>query len=100
MYKLTGVTKQYQKGHHTVAALQGVDLVIDDGEWLAIQGPTGHGKTTLLELLGGLDRATAGRAELDAPALGALGEEQAPTGRARSTGSLLPPPTPIPTPPP
>src|SRR5260370_915647 len=69
MYKLTGVTKQYQKGHHTVAALQGVDLVIDDGEWLAIQGPTGHRKPTLLQLLCGLHRAPAGRAELRAPQL-------------------------------
>jgi putative ABC transport system ATP-binding protein len=60
MYKLTGVTKEYQKGRAIVAALQGVDLVIDDGEWLAIQGPTGHGKTTLLQMLGGLDRPTAG----------------------------------------
>jgi putative ABC transport system ATP-binding protein len=60
MYKLTGVTKEYQKGRGIVAALQGVDVTIDDGEWLAIQGPTGHGKTTLLQMLGGLDRPTAG----------------------------------------
>ncbi|MGH3303440.1 MAG: ABC transporter ATP-binding protein [Streptosporangiaceae bacterium] len=60
MYKLTGVTKEYQKGRGIVAALQGVDAAIDDGEWLAIQGPTGHGKTTLLQMLGGLDRPTAG----------------------------------------
>jgi putative ABC transport system ATP-binding protein len=60
MYKLSGVTKDYQKGRNVVAALQGVDLVIEDGEWLAIQGPTGHGKTTLLQMLGGLDRPTRG----------------------------------------
>ncbi len=89
MYKLTGVTKQYQKGHHTVAALQGVDLVIDDGEWLAIQGPTGHGKTTLLELLGGLDRATAGRVELDGTDLGALRESQVTRVRAQSIGFIF-----------
>ena len=41
-------------------ALQGVDLTITDGEWLAIQGPTGHGKSTLLQMLGGLDRPTSG----------------------------------------
>ncbi len=44
MYKLSGVTKNYAKGREKVAALRGVDLVIEDGEWLAIQGPTGHGK--------------------------------------------------------
>ena len=47
------MTKTYQKGRATVAALQGVDLDIADGEWLAVQGPTGHGKTTLLQMLGG-----------------------------------------------
>ncbi len=60
MYKLTGVTKDYPKGRGIVHALRGVDLVIDDGEWLAIQGRTGHGKTTLLQMLGGLDRPTSG----------------------------------------
>jgi putative ABC transport system ATP-binding protein len=60
MYKLTGVTKDYQKGRGVVHALRGVDLTIGDGEWLAIQGPTGHGKSTLLQMLGGLDRPTAG----------------------------------------
>jgi len=53
MYKLSGVTKNYVKGRDTVAALRGVDLVVEDGEWLAIQGPTGHGKSTLLQILGG-----------------------------------------------
>ena len=60
MYKLNAVTKHYAKGHETVHALRGVDLVIADGEWLAIQGPTGHGKSTLLQLLGGLDRPAGG----------------------------------------
>ena len=50
MYKLTGVTKDYRKDRGTVAALRGIDLVIEDGEWLAIQGPTGHGKSTLLQI--------------------------------------------------
>jgi putative ABC transport system ATP-binding protein len=63
MYKLTGVTKDYQKGRQVVHALQGVDLAIADGEWIAIQGPTGHGKSTLLQMLGGLDRPTRGQVE-------------------------------------
>ena len=71
MYKLTGVTKKYQKGRVTVDALAGVDLVIEDGEWLAIQGPTGHGKTTLLQMLGGLDRPTSGIVDFDGQDLAA-----------------------------
>ena len=60
MYQLTDVKKTYHKGRTVVQALQGVDLQIADGEWLAIQGPTGHGKSTLLQMLGGLDRPSAG----------------------------------------
>ena len=41
MYQLTGVTKTYNKGRDTVEALRGVDLTIEDGRWLAIQGPPG-----------------------------------------------------------
>jgi ABC-type lipoprotein export system ATPase subunit len=65
MYKLTGVVKDYRRGAAVVSALGGVDLVIEDGEWLAIQGPTGHGKSTLLQIIGGLDRPTSGTVELD-----------------------------------
>ncbi len=61
MYKLTDVKKIYHNGRQAVGALQGVDLTITDGEWLAVQGPTGHGKTTLLQMLGGLDRPTLAR---------------------------------------
>jgi putative ABC transport system ATP-binding protein len=89
MYKLTGVTKRYQKGRTTVAALQGIDLVIEDGEWLAIQGPTGHGKTTLLQLLGGLDRATSGVVEFDGTDLGALQESRVTKVRAASIGFIF-----------
>jgi hypothetical protein len=89
VYRLAGVTKNYQKGRRTVAALRGVDLVIEDGEWLAIQGPTGHGKTTLLQLLGGLDRPTSGTVEFDGHDLGALRESRLTKVRATSIGFVF-----------
>ena len=89
MYKLTGVTKDYQKGRATVHALQGVDLVIEDGEWLAIQGPTGHGKTTLLQMLGGLDRPTSGIIEFDGHDLAQMRESQVTKIRASSIGFIF-----------
>jgi putative ABC transport system ATP-binding protein len=89
MYKLTGVTKTYQKGRSTVVALQGVDLVIEDGEWLAIQGPTGHGKTTLLQMLGGLDRPTSGSVEFDGQDLAEMREGQVTRVRAASFGFIF-----------
>ena len=57
-------------------ALPGVDLTIEDGDWLAIQGPTGHGKSTLLQILGGLDRPTSGSVELAGRELTRLRESQ------------------------
>ena len=89
MYKLTGVTKRYQKGRTTVDALAGVDLVIEDGEWLAIQGPTGHGKTTLLQILGGLDRPTSGIVDFDGQDLAAMREAQVTRVRAESIGFIF-----------
>jgi putative ABC transport system ATP-binding protein len=93
MYKLTAVTKDYYKNGGVVKALQGVDLDIPDGEWLAIQGPTGHGKSTLLQMLGGLDRPTSGSIEFgDDPGtvdLAMLRESQVTKVRAESIGFIF-----------
>jgi putative ABC transport system ATP-binding protein len=89
MYQLTGVTKLYHKGHSTVPAVTRVDLEIGDGEWLAVQGRTGHGKTTLLNLLGGLDQPTQGTIELDGTDLAALRETQLTRLRAESIGFIF-----------
>jgi putative ABC transport system ATP-binding protein len=89
MYKLSGVTKNYAKGRETVAALRGVDLVIEDGEWLAIQGPTGHGKSTLLQILGGLDRPSGGIVDFDGRDLAQLREAEVTRVRATSIGFVF-----------
>jgi putative ABC transport system ATP-binding protein len=89
MYKLTNVTKDYPKGRQTVHALRGVDLEIADGEWLAIQGPTGHGKSTLLQILGGLDRPSSGSIDLDGRDLAKLREAEMTKVRATSIGFIF-----------
>jgi putative ABC transport system ATP-binding protein len=89
MYKISNVIKNYRKGGAIVAALQGVDLVIDDGEWLAIQGPTGHGKSTLLQIIGGLDRPTSGTVEFDGANLTGMPERRVTKVRARSIGFIF-----------
>jgi putative ABC transport system ATP-binding protein len=89
VYKLTGVTKLYQKGRRTVPAVRDLSLVIKDGEWLAVQGRTGHGKSTLLNLLGGLDRPTEGSVEMDSTDLGALRETRLTRLRAESIGFVF-----------
>jgi putative ABC transport system ATP-binding protein len=89
MYKLTNVTKDYAKGRQTVQALRGVNLQIADGEWLAIQGPTGHGKSTLLQILGGLDRPSSGSVDFDGRDLALLREAQMTKVRAQSIGFIF-----------
>jgi putative ABC transport system ATP-binding protein len=89
MYELTGVTKTYSAGRNAVNALQGVDLTIGDGEWLAIQGPTGHGKTTLLQMLGALDRPTTGSVVFNGNDLTELREAEVGKIRAKSFGFIF-----------
>jgi putative ABC transport system ATP-binding protein len=89
MYRLTDVTKLYAKGRQTVPAVRDITLAIDDGQWLAVQGRTGHGKSTLLNLLGGLDRPTSGTIELDGQDLANLREDRVTRLRARSIGFIF-----------
>jgi len=89
MYELSNVTKNYQKGRRTIPALRGLNLVIGDGEWLAVQGRTGHGKTTLLQILGGLDRPSTGTVTFDGRDLAELREVQVTRLRAESIGFIF-----------
>jgi putative ABC transport system ATP-binding protein len=89
MYTLSNVTRLYQKGRHTVPAVRDVDLEIPDGDWLAVQGRTGHGKTTLLQLLGGLDHPTSGTITLDGQDLTRMREAQVTRLRATSIGFVF-----------
>jgi hypothetical protein len=76
-------------GSWRIAGLRPADALSRDGEWLAVQGRTGHGKSTMLNLLGGLDRPTEGTIELDGTDLGALRETQLTRRRAEATGFIF-----------
>ncbi|UUU24594.1 ABC transporter ATP-binding protein [Streptomyces sp. DSM 40750] len=89
MYVLTGVTKRYARGKDTVTALDGVDLTIADGDRLVIQGPTGGGKSTLLQMLGGLDKPSDGSIELDGTDLAKLSEAKLTTVRSENIGFVF-----------
>ena len=89
MYELSNVTKNYLKGSRTVSAVRDLNLVIGDGEWLAIQGRTGHGKSTLLHILGGLDRPTAGTVTFAGQDMTQLREVQVTRLRAQSIGFIF-----------
>lgn len=59
--RITGLSKVYRQEAIAVHALKNVDLVIEQGDFVALVGPSGSGKTTLLNLIGGLDQPTSGR---------------------------------------
>ncbi|MFJ8635821.1 ABC transporter ATP-binding protein [Streptomyces sp. NPDC093568] len=89
MYELRNVTKRYTRGKDTVHALDGVDLTIADGDRLVIQGPTGGGKSTLLQMLGGLDRPTDGEVVLDGTDLAKLSETRLTKVRSENIGFVF-----------
>lgn len=89
MYQLTNVTKKYAQQKRTVTALSGVTLTIPDGQMVAVQGPTGGGKSTLLQMLGALDRPTAGTVELGSSNLSQLGDHKLGQIRATEIGFIF-----------
>lgn len=89
LYELSDIRKTFTKNGQIIRALDGVDLTIADGEFLAIQGPTGQGKSTLLSLLGGLDHPTSGRILFDGRDLGHLPERELAPLRARAFGFVF-----------
>ena len=60
LIELVGITKTYGTGQAAFQALQGVDLVIESGEFVAVMGPSGSGKSTAMNVLGCLDTPTSG----------------------------------------
>ena len=58
--EMKGVVKEYGRGHSAMMALRGIDLIIGDGEFVAVMGPSGSGKSTCMNILGCLDTPSRG----------------------------------------
>ena len=81
--------KYYGSGDTQVKALDGVDLSIQQGEFVAIVGTSGSGKSTLLHMLGGLDRPTLGTVTVDGKDIFALKDEALTIFRRRKIGFVF-----------
>lgn len=89
MITVTSLTKNYPAGEGAVAALRGIDLTIQTGEFVCIMGQSGSGKSTLLTILGGMCHPSSGRAEVDGTALYDLDDDGLADFRARQFGFVF-----------
>ncbi|MCU1463934.1 MAG: transporter related protein [Acidimicrobiales bacterium] len=85
----SGVRKTYRTGTVAVEALRGIDLTIRRGEFLAVMGPSGNGKTTMLNCLSGLDDIDDGTVIVDGQDIHALSDKRRTEHRARRMGFIF-----------
>ncbi|MBV9493535.1 MAG: ATP-binding cassette domain-containing protein, partial [Acidobacteria bacterium] len=84
-----GLSKTYRNAEVPVPVLQSLDLEVKRGEMLAIVGPSGVGKSTLLHLLGGLDRADGGTIRVGNHDLNAMSNDELSRFRNRNVGFVF-----------
>jgi putative ABC transport system ATP-binding protein len=87
--ELTDLTKHYKQGKNVVKALDGVSLRIQSGEFVAVVGRSGSGKTTMLDLLGLLLRPTSGQILIDGVDTGTLKDGERATMRGERIGFIF-----------
>lgn len=76
MIWLESITKTYRLGEVTVPVLKGINLSIEEGEYVAIMGMSGSGKSTLMNIIGCLDRPTTGQYVLEGRNLTTLNDDE------------------------
>ena len=83
------LVKTYRLGGSVIGALQGVSVEVARGEYLAVTGASGSGKSTFMNLIGALDTPTSGSLEIEGRALGGLGSDQLARYRNEKVGFVF-----------
>jgi lipoprotein-releasing system ATP-binding protein len=89
MIDMKGIRKVYNTGRVEVAALKGVDVQLKAGEFVSIVGPSGVGKSTLLHILGGLDKPSGGEIRVNGRPIEGLNDAQASSYRNKVVGFVF-----------
>jgi putative ABC transport system ATP-binding protein len=84
-----GVRKIYRSGADSIVALHGLDVVVPQGQFVAVMGPSGSGKTTLLNCVSGLDEIDAGRVLVDDLSIHELSDKERTRHRAKEMGFIF-----------
>lgn len=89
LIELRDVTKTYKRDTIEVPVLDGVTMMVEEGQFLALMGPSGSGKSTLLNLLAGIDQPTRGSIKIAGSEIAGLSERQLAGWRARNVGFIF-----------
>lgn len=89
MIKIRGLNKSYKMGNNSLHVLKGIDLDVEEGEFVAIMGASGSGKSTLLNIIGMLDTHDTGLYELDGFKIEKLNETKAANYRNKFLGFIF-----------
>jgi len=87
--ELRGVTKSFRKGDETITPLDNVDLDIQEGEFVSLMGPSGTGKSTLLNIVSGIDRIESGTIRINGQQIEKLSRGKLADWRAANLGYIF-----------
>jgi putative ABC transport system ATP-binding protein len=89
LVEIRNLTKRFRKGDEVICPLEGVDLDIEDGDFVSLMGPSGTGKSTLLNLISGIDRPDQGTVVVDGVEVTRLSRSRLADWRAANLGYIF-----------
>ena len=89
LIEMRDLTRVYQLGTEEIHALRGVDMILEQGEYVAVMGPSGSGKSTLMNIIGCLDRPSGGQYILDGTPVESMNDDELAAVRNKKIGFVF-----------